>query len=78
MKEKEKFMSDIDLNKSSKACSPCSLECEKINKRINDRKLTEIETKEVPHLLKVFDFWFSDRSPCSLDWFFLPKAWTLK
>jgi len=56
VKEKEKFMSDIDLNKSSKACSPCSLECEKINKRINDRKLTEIETKEVPHLLKVFDF----------------------
>ena len=56
MKEKNKFMSDIDLNKSSKACSPCHLECEKINKRINDRKLSEIETKEVPHLLKVFNF----------------------
>ena len=56
MKEKKKFMSNIDLNKSSKACSPCSLECEKINKRINARKLSEIETKEVPHLLKVFSF----------------------
>ena len=56
VKEKEKFMSDIDLNKSSEACSPCSLECEKINKRINDRKLSEIETKELPHILKVFNF----------------------
>ena len=58
MKEKKKFMSNIDLNKSSEACSPCNLECEKINKRINDRKLSEINTEEVPHILKVFDFWF--------------------
>tara|TARA_B100001057_G_C22737367_1_gene906349 strand:+ start:84 stop:254 length:171 start_codon:yes stop_codon:yes gene_type:complete len=56
MKEEKKFISNIDYNKSSKACSPCSLECEKINKRINYRKLSEIETKEVPHLLKVFNF----------------------
>ena len=56
VKEKEKFISDVDYNKSSEACSPCSLECEKINKRVNNRKLTEIDTKEVPHILKVFDF----------------------
>ena len=56
MKEEKKFMSNIDYNKSSKACSPCNLECEKINKRINDRKLSEIKTEEVPHILKVFDF----------------------
>ena len=56
MKGKKKFMSDIDFNKSSKACSPCHLECKKIDKRINDRKFSEIETKEVPHLLKVFNF----------------------
>ena len=56
MKVKKRFMSNIDYNKSSKACSPCNLECEKINKRINDRKLSEIKTKEVPHILKVFDF----------------------
>ena len=55
MKEK-KFNSDINLNKSSKACSPCSLECEKINKRVNNRKLSEIKTEEVPHILKVFNF----------------------
>ncbi len=56
MKVKKKFMSNIDLNKSSKACSPCNLECEKINKRINNRKLSKIKTKEVPHILKVFNF----------------------
>jgi len=56
VEEKKKFMSNIDYNKSSEACSPCSLECKKINKRINNRKLSEIETKEVPHLLKVFNF----------------------
>ena len=56
MKAKTKFISDIDYNKSSKACSPCNLECKKINKRINDRKLSEIKSKEVPHILKVFDY----------------------
>ncbi len=49
-------MSEIDFNKSPDACSPCSLEVEKINKRLNKRKLEEIDSKEVPHLLKVFDF----------------------
>ncbi len=56
LSNKKEFIQDIDLNKSSKACSPCSLECKKINKRINNRKLSEIRTKEVPHILKVFNF----------------------
>jgi hypothetical protein len=56
VKKEEKFMSEIDLNKSSSACSPCSQECEKINRRLNKRKIEEIDSKEVPHLLKVFDF----------------------
>ena len=56
IEEKKEFMSDIDYNNSSKACYPCNQECEKINKRINDRKLSEIKTEEVPHLLKIFNF----------------------
>tara|TARA_B100000424_G_scaffold64494_1_gene47300 strand:+ start:136 stop:318 length:183 start_codon:yes stop_codon:yes gene_type:complete len=56
MVKEKKFISDINLNKSSKACSPCMLECEKINKRINKRKISEIKTEEVPHILKVFNF----------------------
>jgi transposase len=56
VKKEEKFMSEINLNKSSSTCSPCSQECEKINKRLNKRKIEEIDSKEVPHLLKVFNF----------------------
>ncbi len=56
MKEKKKFISTVDYNKSSEACSPCNLECKKINKRINNRKFSKIKTDEVPHLLKVFNF----------------------
>ena len=56
MKEKKKFMSNVDLNNSSKACSPCHSECKKINERINKRSLSDIKDKEVPHILKVFDF----------------------
>ena len=53
---KKKFMSDIDYNKSAITCPACLGECEKINKRVNTRKLSEINTKEVPHILKVFNF----------------------
>ena len=53
---KKKFMSDIDYNKSSKSCPQCGEECEKIDKRINKRKLSEIEDKDFPHILKVFNF----------------------
>ena len=54
--EKKEFMSDIDYNKSSESCPQCVEECKKINRRINKRKLSEIENKEYPHLLKVFNF----------------------
>ena len=53
---RKEFISDVDYNKSSEACPACSEECEKINKRVNKRKLSEIKTKEVPHILKVFNF----------------------
>ena len=55
IKSKKKFMSDIDLNKSASSCPVCAEECEKINKRINKRKLSDIKDKEIPHLLKVFN-----------------------
>tara|TARA_B100000700_G_scaffold206019_1_gene226439 strand:+ start:330 stop:512 length:183 start_codon:yes stop_codon:yes gene_type:complete len=55
LKAKKEFMSDINYNKSSKPCVPCAEECEKINRRINKRKLSEIDTKDFPHILKVFN-----------------------
>ena len=54
--KKTEFISDIDFNKSATACPTCSEECEKINKRINNRKLYEIKDEEIPHLLKVFNY----------------------
>ena len=56
MKKEKEFISEVNLNKSSSACSPCLQECEKINERINKKKLEEIKPEEVPHLLKVFNF----------------------
>ena len=55
MKVKKKFMSNVDLNKSSKACDPCALECKKINEKINKRELSELKNKEVSHILSVFE-----------------------
>ena len=55
MKKQKKFISEIDLNKSSKACDPCALECKKINEKINKRELSELKNKEVSHILSVFE-----------------------
>ena len=54
MEEDKKFISNIDYNKSSKACSPCNLECEKVNKRINNRKLSDIKKEEALDILTPF------------------------
>ncbi len=54
--DKKEFITDIDYNNSSEACPICALECKKIDKRINNRDLSKIEPKEVPHILKVFNF----------------------
>jgi len=35
---KKKFTTEVDYNKSTKACPACASECEKINKRVNNRK----------------------------------------
>tara|TARA_Y100000996_G_scaffold270332_1_gene212799 strand:+ start:77 stop:250 length:174 start_codon:yes stop_codon:yes gene_type:complete len=56
IKDKKEFITEIDYNKSSEACTPCASECKKINDRINKRKLTEIKDEEFPHILKVFNF----------------------
>ena len=53
---KKEFITDIDYNNSSETCYTCSSECKKINDRINKRNLSDIKDKEVPHILKVFDF----------------------
>jgi len=46
---------DIDYNKSSNSCDPCALECKKIDKKVNNRKLAELKDDEVSYILKVFE-----------------------
>jgi hypothetical protein len=58
----KKNLFNIDLDKSpevygpqsQKACDPCATECEKINRRINNRKLSDIKDEEVAHILSPF------------------------
>ena len=45
----------IDYNKSSKSCDPCALECKKIDKKVNNRKLSDLKDNEVSYILKVFE-----------------------
>ena len=51
----KKNLFEIDYNKSSKACDPCASECEKVNEKINKRRLSELKNKEVLHILNVFE-----------------------
>jgi len=59
----KKNLFDINLNNSSVTsgshegqitCEPCSSECEKINKRINNRKLSDIKKEEALDILTPF------------------------
>ena len=54
-KKFEPNLLDIDYNKSSKTCDPCALECKKIDKKVNNRKLSEIKDVEVSYILDVFE-----------------------
>ena len=38
-----------------KACDPCATECDKINRKINNRKLSDIKEEEVAHILFPFN-----------------------
>ena len=59
----KKNLFNIDLDKSTdiyesqslNACGPCAAECKKINRKINNRKLSDIEDKEVAHILSPFN-----------------------
>ena len=60
----KKNLFNIDLDKSSdvygsqslKACDPCAAECEKINKKINNRKLSDIKDEDVTDLISPFKY----------------------
>ena len=41
---------------SQETCEPCSLECEKINSKINGRKLSDITYEEALRILTPFKY----------------------
>ena len=51
----ENKSSDVYGSQSQKACDPCAAECEKINRKINNRKLSDIKDDEVAHILSLFN-----------------------
>ena len=60
----KKNLFNFDLDNSSdtsgslvgkKTCEPCSSECEKIKKKINNRKLSDISEEEAAHIFSPFN-----------------------
>ena len=51
----ENKSSDVYGSQTLKACDPCAAECEKINRKINNRKLSDIKDEEVAHILSPFN-----------------------
>ena len=47
--------SDVYGSHSLKACDPCAAECDKINRKINNRKLSDIKDNEAAHILFPFN-----------------------
>ena len=56
LEAKKKFISNNDYNKSTVVCPISFEECKKINKRINNKKLTQIREKEISHLFIVLNY----------------------
>ena len=59
----EKNLFNFNKNNSSNAsgsqvgqitCEPCANECKKIEIKINNRKLTDIKSEEIDHLINIF------------------------
>ena len=53
------FNLSISQNNSSSlegqiTCEPCLSECERIKKKINNRKLSEIKNNDIDHVINVF------------------------
>jgi hypothetical protein len=53
------FNLSISQNNSSSlegqiTCEPCLSECERIKKKINNRKLSEIKDNDIDHVIDVF------------------------
>ena len=64
----KKNLFNFDINNSSDVngslvgqitCEPCASECEKIKKKINNRKLSDIKDEEIIEIISAFSTKFS-------------------
>ena len=51
---KKKNLSYFDYNNSSECCLPCSSECKKVEEKINERELADLEKSEIHEILNLF------------------------
>ena len=51
----KKNLSNFDYNNSSECCLPCSLECKKVEEKINERELADLEKSEIHEILNLFN-----------------------
>lgn len=62
----KKNLFEIDYNKSSEACFPCASECKKIDRKINNRELSNLKDEDVTHIFSRLrvknNFLFNDRA----------------
>ena len=53
LKKKIKRLFKVNYNKSAKPCNPCMDACKKVDKKINGRRLSNVNNKEMIEILKV-------------------------
>ena len=53
IKKKIKSLFNVNYNKSAKPCNPCMDACKKVDKKINGRRLSNVNNKEMIEILKV-------------------------
>tara|TARA_B110000438_G_scaffold287129_1_gene319101 strand:+ start:1029 stop:1211 length:183 start_codon:yes stop_codon:yes gene_type:complete len=54
LKERIKSLFNVNYNKSANTCNPCMEACEKVGKKINGRKLSNVSTKEMREIIKFY------------------------
>tara|TARA_B110000438_G_C15505381_1_gene517486 strand:- start:183 stop:524 length:342 start_codon:yes stop_codon:yes gene_type:complete len=53
IKKKTKSLFNVNNNKSASSCNPCMAACKKVNKKINGRKLSKVNNKELNEILRI-------------------------
>ena len=53
LKKKIKVLFNLNYNKSTSTCNPCMSACKKVDKKINGRKLSNVNSNEMVEILRI-------------------------